>query len=160
MQVRNYIEMSMTLPLAWFPTRNPLEALTITPIYWYNLRKNCAPYFVHTESEKHQDVHTYAADHAHNIVISHTLMSRKLQINSSLAPLRHMDFLLTCHKMENENSCHVKEAVHHQILWEFLFPGSPTSYKLNLNLMSQPILFPVGKQNHFPSFFHPSCLFC
>lgn len=64
----------MALPLALFPTQNPLEALTTTTIYSYNLRKSSAPYFVHTEGETHQDVHTDAADYAHNIAVSHTLM--------------------------------------------------------------------------------------
>lgn len=114
-KVRNYIVMSMNLALGWFPTQNTLEGLPKT-IYSYNPRKICAPYFVHTEGEIHQAVHTDAADHAHNIVVSHTLTLRKLQKSNSLTPLRHMDFLLTCHKMEKENFCLVKEAVHHQIL--------------------------------------------
>ena len=63
----------MTLPLAWFPTQYPLEALT-TITYSYHLTKSHAPCFVHTEGETHQDVDTDSADHAYNNVISHTLM--------------------------------------------------------------------------------------
>lgn len=74
MQVRNYIETSMTLPLAWFPTQKPLDTLTTTTIYSYNLRKSYTPHIVHTEGETRQDVHRDAADRACNIVISHTLL--------------------------------------------------------------------------------------
>lgn len=67
-----YPEMPMTLPLAWFPTQYPLEALTTTIAHSHHLTESRGPYFLHTEGETHQDVHTDSAGHAYNIVISHT----------------------------------------------------------------------------------------
>lgn len=80
--------MSMTLPLVWLPTQCPLEAVTTTTTYSYHLTESCGPYFVHMEGETHQDAHTDSADHAYNIVISHTILERKLQDTRTVLQLQ------------------------------------------------------------------------